>query len=173
MEDLRRAEGDALDVYRAVVFVHAATILLFFIAHGTSMAVAFKLKRETDPSRVRALLELSRFSLGAPAIAFVVLGLITGIAAGFLGGWWGSWWIWISLVLFVVVAGLMTPLATSRLARVGAAAGMPQRSGSDTVAAEDPAELRRLLDAWNPLPIAALGMTSFLVILYLMLVKPF
>ena len=162
-----------MDLYGAVVFVHAATILLFFIAHGTSMAVAFKLKRETDPARVRALLELSRFSLGAPAIIFVTLGFITGIAAGFLGGWWGSWWIWISLVLFVVVAGLMTPLATARLGRIGAAAGVPQRGGSETVATEDPEELRRQLDAWRPMPIAALGMTSFLVILYLMLVKPF
>lgn len=157
-----------MDLYGSVVFVHAATILLFFIAHGTSMAVAFKLKRETDPARVRALIELSRFSLGAPAIAFVLIGLLTGIIAAFMGNWWGTLWVWISLGLFVLVGGLMTPFATKRLAAIGAAAGL----GGEGVA-EDPDELRRLLDAWNPLPIAALGMTAFLVILWLMLAKPF
>ena len=167
----RYTEG-ALDLYRSVVFVHAATILLFFIAHGTSMAVAFKLKRETDPARVRALLELSRFSLGAPAIVFIVIGLLTGVLAGFLGDWWGSLWIWISIGLFALVGGLMTPIATKQLERVGAAAGMARR-GSDAPPAEDPEELQRLLAAWNPLPVAALGMTAFLVILWLMLAKPF
>ena len=155
-----------LDLYASIVFVHAATILLFFIAHGTSMAVAFKLKRETDPARVRALLELSRFSLGAPAIVFVVIGLLSGIVAGFMGNWWGTLWIWISLGLFVLVGGLMTPLATKRLQAIGAAAGSAD-------SAEDPDELRRLLAAWNPLPVAAMGVTTFLVILWLMYAKPF
>ena len=75
-----------MDLYGAVVFVHATTILLFFVAHGTSMAVAFALKRETDPARVRALLDLSRMSLGLPSIVFIVIGLLTGILAGFMGG---------------------------------------------------------------------------------------
>lgn len=162
-----------MDLYPAVVFVHAATILLFFIAHGTSMAVAFKLKRETDPSRVRALLELSRFAMGIPAITFVLIGLVSGIAAGFLGDWWGTAWIWISIALFVVVGGLMTPLATTRLSRIGAAAGVPQGKGADVTVDEDPEGMRRLIAAWNPLPVAAMGLTTFLVILWLMMTKPF
>ena len=162
-----------MDLYPAVVFVHAATILLFFIAHGTSMAVAFKLKRETDPSRVRALLELSRFAMGIPAITFVLIGLVSGIAAGFLGDWWGTAWIWISIALFVVVGGLMTPLATTRLNRIGAAAGVPQGKGAEAVVAEDPEAMRALIAAWNPLPVAAMGLTTFLVILWLMMTKPF
>lgn len=162
-----------MDFYASVVFVHAATILLFFIAHGTSMAVAFKLKGETDPPRVRALLELSRFSLGAPAIAFVVIGLLSGIAAGFMGDWWGTWWIWVSLVLFIAVAGLMTPLATIRLAKIGAAAGMPKTGKEPAPGIEDLDEMRRLIDEWRPLPIAAMGVTAFIVLLWLMMAKPF
>lgn len=163
-----------MDLYFAVVFVHASTVLLFFIAHGTSMAVAFKLKEESDPARVRALIELSRFSLGAPAIVFIVVGLLAGILAGFMGEHWDSLWIWIALVLFVGVAGLMTPMATIRLRPIRAAAGMPRDDQKDGEApAEDPAELRRLIAAWNPLPVAALGLTAFIVILWLMLAKPF
>ena len=163
-----------MELYGAVVFVHAATILLFFVAHGTSMAVAFALKRETDPARVRALLELSRLSLGAPAIALVTVGFLSGVLAGFLGGHWGRLWIWISLVLFVAIAGAMTPLATMRLGPIRAAAGMPTAGGGTTteVTAENPDEMRRLIRAWNPVPIAVLGLSGFLVILWLMLTKP-
>lgn len=162
-----------MDLYASIVFVHVATILLFFIAHGTSMAVAFKLQDETEPARVRALLELSRFSLGPPAMVFLGIGLLSGIAVGFMGNWWGSAWIWISLVLFVSVGGLMTPLATIRLGRIRTAAGMPE-SGNDPVPTpEDAEEMRRLIGAWNPLPLAATGLTGFLVILWLMYAKPF
>jgi uncharacterized membrane protein len=163
-----------LDLYGAVVFVHATTILLFFIAHGTSMAVAFALKRETDPARVRALLDLSRFSLGVPVVVLVVTGLLTGIVAGFMGDHWGTGWMWISIVLFVLVGGLMTPLATFRLRPIRAAAGMPAETGApEAPPQEDPEELRRLIDAWNPLVPAGTGLVAFIVILYLMLAKPF
>ncbi len=164
-----------MELYPWVVFVHAATVLLFFIAHGTSMAVAFMLKRESEPTRIRALLDLSRFSLGVPTIVVVVVGLVSGIAAGFMGGWWGELWIWISLVLFVAIAIAMTPLVAARLNPLRVAAGMPavpvKKDAPPPV--EDPAELRRQLEAWNPVPIAIVGLGGFLVILYLMLIKPF
>jgi hypothetical protein len=162
-----------LDLYGSVVFVHAATILLFFIAHGTSMAVAFKLKEETDPARVHALIELSRFSLGMPAWLFLGLGLASGILAGFMGGHWGSWWIWISLVLLIGIGGAMTPLASMRLGaiRTAAVGGPPPKDGDEPVP-PDPERMRQLIGAWNPLPVAGLGVTGFLVILWLMYAKP-
>ena len=163
-----------MDLYGAVVFVHATTILLFFVAHGTSMAVAFALKRETEPARVRALLDLSRFSLGMPIVVLVVIGLLTGIVAGFMGGHWGTGWLWISIVLFILVGGLMTPMATFRLKPMRAAAGMPAETGvPEAPPQENPEELRRLIDAWNPMVPASMGLIGFIVILYLMLVKPF
>ncbi len=163
-----------MDLYPWVVFVHATTILLFFVAHGVSMAVAFALKRETEPSRVRALLDLSRFSLGLPVIVLVIVGLLTGVVAGFMGGYWGQVWIWASLVLFLLVGGAMTPLASLRLQPIRTAAGMAS-SGPKPVEAqpEDPDEMRRLIAAWNPVPIAAIGLTAFVVILFLMFEKPF
>jgi hypothetical protein len=163
-----------VEPYGAVVFVHATTILLFFVAHGVSMTVAFALKREADPARVRALLDLSRFSLGVPIVVVLVVGLLSGIAAGFMGGHWGRIWIWASLVIFLVVGGAMTPLATLRLKPIRIAAGMAPLQASDTEApAEDQQEMRRLIAAWNPLPVAAMGLTAFIVILWLMLEKPF
>lgn len=167
-----------MDLYPIVVFIHAATILLFFIAHGTSMFVAFQLKRETEPARVRALLDLSRYSLGFPTLAAVIVGLVAGIAAGFMGDHWGSLWIWISIGLFVVVALAMTPMMTKRLAPIRAAAGAARAAGSGgseaaEPATEDPAELRRLIGDWNPMPTAIIGLAAFVAILWLMMAKPF
>lgn len=166
-----------MSLYGAIVFIHAATILLFFIAHGASMAVAFRLKRERDPTAARALLDLSTWAMGWPTGINVIVGLLTGIAAGIMGGWFGQFWIWVSLVLFIAVALVMTPMASSRLKAVRAAAGtVPFNPFSRTPApapAPNAGELSRLLDEWNPIPIALLGLTSFLVILWLMLFKPF
>lgn len=166
-----------MTLYTAIVFIHAATILLFFIAHGTSMAVAFRLKRERDPAGARALLDLSTWAMGWPTGILVIVGLLTGVAAGIMGGWFGQLWIWVSLVLFLAVGGVMNPMASARLHAVRAAAGtVPFNPFSRTPAPApepNPAELSRLLDAWNPVPIALLGLTAFLVILWLMLFKPF
>lgn len=162
-----------MELYPWIVFVHAVTILLFFIAHGASMAVALRLKQEQDPERVRALLDLSRFSLGTSAVVLVIVGLLTGIAAGFLGGWWGSLWIWISLLLFLAVGIAMTPMVAARLNAMRAAAGLEVPGSKAERQPPNDAELRRLIDGWNPVPIAAIGLGSFVVILWLMMTKPF
>ena len=162
-----------MDVYPWIVFTHAACVLLFFIAHGTSMAVAFRIKRETDPGRLRALLDLSRASLGPATGVVVTIGILAGIVAGFMGEHWGRLWIWISLGLFIVVAGAMTPMVTFPLNAIRAAAGQPNPRTPGVEPAENVDELRRLQAAWNPVPIGITGIVAFLVILYLMMLKPF
>ena len=161
-----------MDWYPWIVFIHAATVLLFFIAHGASMAVALTIRNEQNPDRLRALLDLSRVAIGPAVSGLAAIGILTGIVAGFMGNWWGQLWIWISLVLLVAMAFAMTPLMAMRLNAMRAAAGATLR-GKNPPPAEDLGELRRLQAAWNPMPLAVAGIGSFLVILYLMLVKPF
>jgi hypothetical protein len=84
------ADESTLDFYPWVVFVHVAAVLGFFIAHATSRAVAFRLKREGDPERVRALLDLSGWATALPGATLAPLGFVAGIAAGFMGNWWGQ-----------------------------------------------------------------------------------
>jgi MFS family permease len=162
-----------MDWYPWIVFIHAATVLLFFIAHGASMAVAFTIRNEQNPDRLRALLDLSRAAIGPAVSALAAIGILTGIVAGFMGDWWGQLWIWISLVLLLAVAFAMTPLMAMRLNAMRAAAGQASPRQKDPPPVEDLSELRRLQAAWNPMPLAAAGIGAFLVILYLMLVKPF
>jgi uncharacterized membrane protein len=104
----------------------------------------------------------------------VLLGLASGILAGFLGDWWGTYWIWISIVLFLGVGGAMTPMAAKRLGAIRTAAGLGAVGGdAEPPPAEDREEMRRLIEAWNPMPIAAMGLVGFIVILWLMMAKPF
>jgi len=167
-----------MNFYPWIVFIHATGVLLFFIAHGTSMAVGFRLKRERDPARVRALLDLSSWTLGVwPSIAFVI-GIVAGIAAGIIGGWFGQAWIWIAIVLLTIVAGAMTPLVAARLNVIRTAAGTRainpfSRKPPETPPVQDNGELARLLDAWDPRPAAVMGFGGFGIILWLMLFKPF
>lgn len=167
-----------MDIYPWIVFTHVVAILLFFIAHGTSMAVGFRLKRERDPQRIAALLDLSSWSLGVvPSIAFLV-GVVAGIAAGIMRGWFGQAWIWIALVLLVAATAYMTPMVATRLNVIRSAAGTRamnpfSRKPAEPPPAHDPAELARLIEAWNPAPPAVIGFGAFVVILWLMFFKPF
>lgn len=164
--------------YPWIVFVHVAGVLIFFIAHGTSMAVAFRLKRESDPARIGALLDLSSWSLGIlPSLGFLV-GLIAGIAAGIIGGHFGRLWIWTSLALLVAVTVYMTPMVAARLGPIRTAAGTQtinpfSRKAPPPPPAGDSAELVRLVAAWNPVTPAVVGLASFLIILWLMFFQPF
>lgn len=174
----RATEGSTVNWYPWIVFVHVLGVLVFFMAHGTSMAVGFRLKRERDPARVRALLDLSTWSLGlVPSIAFLV-GVLAGIAAGIVGGHFGRLWIWTSIVVLTVVAAYMTPGVAARVNGIRAAAGTQQinpfsRKPQPAPPEPDPIELSRQLDAWNPAVPATIGFGAFAVILWLMLFKPF
>jgi hypothetical protein len=166
-----------MNLYPWIVLTHVTGVLLFFVAHGSSAVVGLRLKGERDPARVLALLDLSRWSLGPAAGVSLLVGLVAGIAAGFVGGWWGHLWIWLSLAIFLAVGGLMTPMAAAKLSAMRSAAGIriqpPFGFGPHGEApTADPAELQRLLEAWNPWPTSVLGIAGFVVILALMLLKP-
>ena len=53
-----------MEWYPWVVFIHVAAAFLFVMGHGASMWVSDQIRRERDPTRIRALLELSSRSLG-------------------------------------------------------------------------------------------------------------
>lgn len=158
-----------------IVFIHVAGAFLFAAGHGVSMFVAFKVRRETDRARLAALLDMSGSALGAAGIGMLVL-LLAGILAGIVAGEWNRLWLWASLVLFLVIGGLMTPLGVGYFGRLRA--GLGQRTRNLKAADPDPVpvtdgELAALQVSNVPERLLAIGGGGFLLILYLMMFKPF
>ena len=155
-------------MYQWLVFLHIAGVFAFLLAHGTSVAVMFRIRKERDRTKIRTLIELSGASMTGFYVSIAVL-LATGVIAGVVGNWWGRLWIWLSLVLFLAIAGLMYPLATQYFRRVAGAASM-RPSGAPMASDE---ELDELLSSSRPLVIALVGFGGILLILWLMVFKPF
>jgi uncharacterized membrane protein len=155
-------------MYPWVVFLHVAGVFGFLLAHGASVAVMFRLRTERKRDRILTLLELSSTSMTAFYASIVVL-LTAGILAGFIGNWWRMLWIWVSLVLFIAIAAAMYPLATSYFRRIRRAVG--SRPSGAPMASDE--EMDELLTSTRPLIIASVGFGGLLVILWLMLFKPF
>ncbi len=164
-----------MDLYPWVVFIHVAAAFLFVMGHGASMWTSDQIRRERDPARIRALLELSGRSLGLVYTALVTL-LIAGIAAGIMGGYFSQGWIWAAIFVLVTVIVLMYALASRYYGRVREAVGM--RSYQTPKDAPDPTpvsgdELALLVDTRRPDVIGLVGVIGLLILLWLMMFKPF
>ncbi len=158
-----------------IVFLHVAGAFLFVAGHGVSIGVAFRIKQERDPARLLAYLDLSAWSLGLAGVGLLLI-LVFGILAGVVAGSFGRAWIWVSLVLFVVIGGLMTPFGGIPLSKIRFALGQRTR-GMKPDEPDPPAlpmdQITPMLAALNPGLLAAIGGGGFFLILYLMMFKPF
>lgn len=162
-------------MYGAIVYLHVAGVFIFLLAHGGSANAALQMKRERNPDRLRALLDLSVWSYVGMYTGLLLL-LITGIVAGLMGNYWGRGWIWASIVVFVALLVFMGVYGSMFYGRVRTAVGLKPYRRTDQmplgeVASEQ--ELDALLNANRPLILTAIGIGGLLVILWLMMFKPF
>jgi hypothetical protein len=171
----RPDEGNLMELYPWVVFLHIAGAFLFAIAHGASAFAAFGIRAQRDPERIRALLDMSSLSLGAMYVGLTTL-LVAGIAAGIMGNHFGRGWIWAALGVLIAVTVAMYVMASQFYARIRSAVGLP--STNDKKGAPPPApvsaeELGRLLDNRRPELLVTIGGVGLLVLIWLMRFKPF
>jgi hypothetical protein len=154
--------------YEWWVFLHILGVFGFLLGHGVSVGVTFRLRRERDPGRVNALLELSGSSLTVFFYGLLVL-VVAGVVAGFLGKWWDEGWIWTALGVLVGISVAMSVLARPYYKRVRLVAEA-MASGSEAVTEDQFVSILR-----SPLPLvnAAIGFAGLLVLLWLMMFKPF
>jgi hypothetical protein len=162
-----------------IVFLHVAGVVIFLIAHGVSVGVVLRLRAERDPAAVRTLVDLSRGSMMVMAVGGLIW-LVAGIVAGFTGnggaGWWatGTYWIWASLVLAIVIIGLVTPMGRIYLNRIRAAVGVDPKTGAVAPGFQvDAAALEAAVSSGQPTVLAAIGVGGLLILLWLMIFKPF
>jgi hypothetical protein len=162
---------DLAPFHRDFVFLHILGVFVFLLAHGVSAGVMFRVRAESDPRALRALLTLSERSLNVMfggALAFFIFGIL----AGFSGNFWttpGGLWIWASLILVVVVFLLMTPLARFPLNRVREAVG----DGAEESPGPDAAAIANAQARVQPMVVASMGVGGVAVLTWLMMYKPF
>jgi energy-coupling factor transporter transmembrane protein EcfT len=122
------------------------------------------------------MLEVSAASYVAMGIGWLVL-LAAGVIATFVAGLWGKGWIWISLIVFVVLTGYMTPRAAGWTRQVRHAIGQKAPYG-EPKDAPDPtpasaAELEAILTSPRMFEVTAVGGIGLALIIGLMVLKPF
>lgn len=158
---------DLAPFHRDFVFVHLLGVFMFLLAHGVSAGVLFRLRSERDPAVLRSLLRLSEGALSVMGVGALIL-LVAGILAGFSGNYWttGRYWLWASLVIFIGVGLLMTPLARFPLNRV--------RDAVDEATGElDAATMEAAVGARRPILVASVGLGAVALLAWLMMYKPF
>lgn len=140
--------------------------------------VAFKLRSERERERVHALLDLSAQALGIFYAALGVL-LVAGIVAGFMGRWWGRGWIWTAIALLILIMIAMYVRGHDFYHRVRKAVGLPYMEKwykNTPMPAGEPAsqqDIDSLLTSSRPFELLTIGGGGLLIILWLMLFKPF
>ena len=157
----------------AWVLVHHIGLVAFLLVHGISVGVAIRLRREREPERVRALLDLSFGAVGVVHLSLLVL-LAGGIGAGIVGHFFDEGWIWASLSLLVAMWGAMSFLGTRHYDRVRLAVGLKPFYGKvEPGPPAPPEELEALLSSSRPWLLVGIGVASLVVILWLMVYQPF
>ena len=121
-----------------ILFLHILSALTFFLAHGASVAMAFKIRTETDFVRIRAMLDLSASTVIIMFYSFLAMGL-TGLILPFILKLWGKGWIWTSIVLMLIVAVQMGLMNEKRYKILRKLVGLPYMQGSKDYPAEEPA----------------------------------
>jgi Predicted integral membrane protein (DUF2269) len=147
--------------YRFWVFVHIVGAFAFIAAKGAGWAVTWRLRGQRDPERLRGLLDLAARSRRL-AEGFLGLLLLGGIVAGFQGSYWSEVWIGLALLLIVAVSGFGSMLMPRHMRALSAAL-----DGGKS------AELDTLLASGRPTLVATVEIVVVLIILILMVFKPF
>ena len=160
-------------MYPWIVLLHVAGAFLFVISHGVSAWMAMLIRGQRDRTRVRAMLELSSMSILGAYLGLLLM-LIGGIWAGIYGGHFGRGWIWAAIGLLVAVIVVMYAVATPYFVRLRGAVGAPTRGvEADPAHALSDEDLAALTARAPVIPIIAVGFGGLLLILWLMVVKPF
>jgi hypothetical protein len=160
---------------RWLIFLHVLSALTFYMAHGTSVAMAFKIRKETDFTRIRAMLDLSWSTMILMGVSFLIMGL-TGIIMPFMIHIWNQIWIWASIVLMLFVFIYMAMFNETSYKQLRRLVGLPYMKGGKELPAEPPSspeEVAALLKKTGVTGLVVVGYVIPAFVLWLMIFKPF
>lgn len=148
-------------------FIHLVGVVGFMAAHGTSMAATVLIRRLREPQQVSGVLQLSAATVSGFYVSTIVL-LVGGFGAGIRGNWLDQGWIWVSLGLLVGMWILMFPMARGHFRRIRMVLELME---TGTTVSQD--DFARVVNSGNPVLTTGSGVVALLLILYLMVLKPF
>jgi MFS family permease len=157
------------------VVAHVLGAFLFVAAHGVSMGATLMLRGEHERGRVATLLQLSQSGIGIMYVGLALL-LGGGIAAGFSGNHWGELWLWVAIGVLLVVAVAMYAMGSTFYMRLRNGLLIPAADGKVRESKDPPlsdAEVDAMLDSSRPYVLALIGGVGLVVIVWLMVAKPF
>jgi hypothetical protein len=160
-------------MYQWIVLLHIVGAFVFVLSHGASTWMAMLLRRERDRARISALLEVSQASVGGMYLGLVLL-LIGGIWAGIAGGHFARGWIWAALAILIGAIVVMYAVASPYFGKLREAVGGAAAAGRNaTVGPASDDDVAALAARAPLLPLLGTGMLALLLILWLMVLKPF
>lgn len=160
---------------RWLVFIHILSALTFFLAHGTSAAMAFQIRKETNIERIKAMLDLSGTTMILMFISFLVLG-ISGLILPFLFHFWNTGWVWLSIVLMLVVFFYMVFINERAYKKLRKLVGLPYMAGNKELPAEPPASQEEIQAHIRSINVTLLVIIGFVIpafVAWMMTFKPF
>ena len=161
-------------MYQWIVFLHVLGAFGFMLGHGASAAAMFRIRKERNVDKLKAILELSLSLAGFTYISLLVM-VFSGIALAFMGRLWGKGWIWISVGLLIAMTILMAAFAANHFGKLRWALGLPvpgsKEDPPEEVASAE--EIERIQQAGRPILNTAIGVVGWSLILWLMMFKPF
>ena len=161
--------------FRWLVFLHVLSAITFFLSHGAAAAMVFKVRSETDSTRIRAMLDLAVSTFPLYMLSFLIMGL-TGLAMPFIIHIWHRIWIWLSIILILFVAGWMFAINEKQFKQLRRLVGLPYMQGKKEYPAEPPAspeDVEKFLKTINPISWVVVGYGIPAFVLWMMIFKPF
>jgi len=158
-----------------LVFLHILSAFTFFLAHGASVAMAFKIRSEMNFDRIRAMLDLSASTVIIMFYSFLAIGL-TGLILPFIMKLWNRGWIWASIILMVAVFFRMVLMNETRYKMLRKLVGLPYMQGAKEFPAEPPASQAEVEAYLKKLKVGELVIVGYvipMIVLWLMVFKPF
>ena len=158
-----------------LVFLHVLSAFTFFLSHGASVAMAFRIRSEKNFERIGAMLDLSGSTIEVMFISFLAMS-ITGLIMPFILKIWDKGWVWTSIVLMVIVVVEMGLMNNKRYKHLRRMVGLPYMIGGKHFDPEPPANQEDVEAQLKKLRIEELVVVGYvipMIVLWLMVFKPF
>ena len=162
-------------MHQWIVLLHIVGAFVFVLSHGVSAWMAVLLRGERDRARIAALLDLSEASIGGVYVGLLLL-LVGGIWGGIYANHFSRGWIWAAIGVLLLIMVAMYAIASPFFNGLRVAVGVRSRYGPRNAPMPPPASDADVgtLAARAPLaPLLGIGLGGLLIILWLMVLKPF